>query len=174
MKKFMACVWSVLLVLALAACGGGNAEVPVGTTALETTEAENVQMPNPWQECDTLEEAGKLAGFPFTAPETVEGFDEKYIAAIPGDVAEVIFSSKENENLEVMFRKGTGDEDISGDYNTYENMDTKEMDGKNVTIKGTEGLVYTATWVQDGFSYAISAREGVSVEQMEQWVQALA
>ncbi len=172
MKKFMICVLSFVLVLSMAACGG-KTEVPA-TTVPETTETENVQIPNPWQECTTLEEAGKLAGVSFTAPETVEGFDEKYIAAIPGDVAEVIFSSKEDENAEVMFRKGSGDEDISGDYNTYDDVDDKEIDGKNVTVRSNNGVVYTVTWVQDGCTYAISARAGVSMEQMTQWIQALA
>lgn len=174
MKKFMICVLSFVLSLSMAACGGGNAEVTVGTIPWESTESETTQMPNPWQECTTLDEAGKLAGFAFTAPEAVEGFEEKYIAAIPGDVAEVIFSSKEDENAQVMFRKGTGDEDISGDYNTYDDVDDKEIDGKTVTVRSNNGAVYTVTWVQDGCTYAISARAGVSMEQMTQWIQAMA
>ena len=191
MKKFMICVLSFVLVLSMAACSGKK-ETPADTTVPETaeegfvgwdpatwgpaldTEEGTAQIPNPWQECSTLEEAGKLAGVSFTAPETVEGFDEKYIAAIPGDVAEVIFSSREDENGEVMFRKGTGDGDISGDYNTYDGVDDQQIDGKTVTVRSSNGIVYTVTWVQDGCTYAISARAGASMEQMAEWIQALA
>lgn len=83
MKNLIACVLCFVLALSLAACGGrANSEdgtpttlAPVGGDpatwgpAIETEE-ENVQIPNPWVECDSLEEAGKLAGFSFTAPET--------------------------------------------------------------------------------------------------------
>lgn len=128
MKKFMICVLSFVLVLSMAACGG-KTEVPA-TTVPETTETENVQIPNPWQECTTLEEAGKLAGVSFTAPETVEGFDEKYIAAIPGDVAEVIFSSKEDENAEVMFRKAAATRTSAGTTIPTTMWMTKRSTGK--------------------------------------------
>ena len=95
MKKFVVCVLSAVLVLSLAACSGNSGEAPAPTTrdgdisyAQNGTvipgsypktwgpseNGENAQIPNPWQECGSLEEAGKLAGFSFMAPDTVDGF----------------------------------------------------------------------------------------------------
>ena len=200
MKKFIVCVVCFVLALSLAACGGkepviggdpaswgpGNqateketviggdpASWGPGNQATETGENENVRIPNPWQECSSLEEAGKIAGFSFTAPERVDGFSEKYIAAIESDVAEVIFHNGENDENQVSFRKGVGSEDISGDYNQYSSVETQQIDGKDVTVKGSDGMIYTVTWTQGGYAYAISARMGMTEEQMNSWIQAL-
>ena len=105
MERFIAVILSLVMALAIVGCSG-NANAPAPTTHKGDTsytadgtvipgsdpktwgpadESENVQIPNPWQECTSLEEAGKLAGFSFTAPETVDGYTECYIAAIEGD-----------------------------------------------------------------------------------------
>lgn len=181
MKKLMICVLSFVLVLSMAACGG-KTENRATETDPETTEEiliggdpatwgpaigtedGTAQIPNPWQECSTLEEAGKLAGVSFTAPETVEGFDETYIAAIPGDVAEVIFRSPEDENAQVMFRKGTGDEDISGDYNTYGKEEALSVSGCTITLKGNDDGCSLATWTDGTYAYSISVASPISGE----------
>lgn len=183
MKKLIGYVVCFALALSLAACGGeGSNAADRGFVGGDPstwgppleTETENVQIPNPWRECDSLEEAGKLAGFSFTAPETLDGFDEKYISAIENDVAQVIFSNGDNSEAEVTFRKGVGDEDVSGDYNEYKTVETQQIDGKTVTVKSNDGVIYTALWSDGGYSYSIFARTGMSAEQMSSWIQALA
>lgn len=195
MKKFIVCMLSLVLALSMAACGGKNAEVPAPTThdgngsyTSDGTmipgsdprtwgpedENENVQIPNPWQECASLEDAGKLAGFSFMAPESVEGFTERYIAAIENDIAEVIFSNGDNDDTALYFRKGVGSEDISGDYNAYDTVEEQTIGGKTVTCKGHDGLVYTAIWNEDGYAYAVMSNAGMNAEQLTAWVQSLA
>lgn len=192
MKKFTVGVLSFVLVLSMAACAGKNIEVPTardGSTPNFSEEAapsgsepkteasengiENVQIPNPWQECASLEEAGKLAGFSFTAPETVEGLKNRYIAAIEREAAEVIFSS-DDDHSSLCFRKGVGTDDISGDCNTYDTVEVQTISGKTVTCKGSEGLVYTATWNDGTDSYAVTSDTGMNAEQLTTWVQSLA
>lgn len=175
MKKFIVCVLALLLVLlSMAACGAKNEEPLIGGDPrtwgpAETTEA--VQIPNPWTDCTSLEEAGKLAGFSFTAPDALEGYPEKYIAAIENDIAEVIFS---NENgVEVCFRKGVGTDDISGDYNVYKTTETQTIGDKTVTCKGNEGLVSNATWNDGTYAYSIMSTAGMTAEQLTAWVQSL-
>ncbi len=186
MKKQIVCIMCLVLALSLAACGG-KTTTPVTTDS--QTEApviggdpatwgpaigtDSVQIPNPWQECATLEKAGELAGFSFTAPENLDGFSEKYIAAIPEDIAQVIFSNGEADGNEVTFRKGNGQQDISGDYNVYETVEIRQIDGKDVTVKSTDGVIYTAFWTQDGYSFSVSARIGMTAAQMEGWIAAL-
>ena len=190
MKKVYVSVMSLVLALSLAACGGKSTDVIPGSdprtwgSAEETTAAvtedkdtlggEDVQIPNPWQECSSLEEAGKLAGFSFTAPEDVEGYTEKYIAAIENDIAEVIFSKGDNDDASLYFRKGLGTEDISGDYNTYDTVEQQTIGDRTVTCKGNDGLLYTAIWNDGTYSYAVMCNAGMNAEQLTAWVQSLA
>ena len=110
MEKFIAVILSLVMALAIVGCSG-NANAPAPTTHKGDTsytadgtvipgsdpktwgpadESENVQIPNPWQKCGSLEEAGKLAGFSFTAPETVDGYTGRYIVGSEGGIARVM------------------------------------------------------------------------------------
>ena len=180
------------MALAIVGCSG-NANAPAPTTHKDNAsftadgtvipgsdpktwgpadESENVQIPNPWQECGSLEEAGKLAGFSFTAPETVDGYTERYIAAIENEIAQVIFSN--GDDSELYFRKGVGGDDISGDYNTYDVAEEQTIDGHTVLCKGNDGLIYTATWTDGTYSYAVMCDAGMNVEQLSVWAETLA
>ena len=181
-EKVFISVVSLVLALSMAACGAKGVEETVGgdprtwgpaeeTTAAvsddkDTLGGEDVQIPNPWQECASLEEAGKLAGFSFTAPESVDGYTEKYIAAIENALAEVIFSKGDNDDAFLYFRKGVGTEDISGDCNTYDIVEQQTIGGKTVTCKGNDGLIYNATWNDGTYSYAVMSNAGMSAEQL--------
>lgn len=187
MKKIFVCVLSLVLILSMAACGGKGNKVCVPETQ-ETENGfvggdpatwgpannpeENVLLSNPWQECSSLEEAGKLAGFSFTAPEAVDGFAERYIAAIENDIAQVIFRNGDENTLS--FRKGMGQTDISGDYRVYEKEENRTVDGETVTVKENDGLAYTVIWTRDGYAYAVSSTTGMDAEQVDHWVQSLA
>ena len=179
MEKFIAVILSFVMALAIVGCSGKTADdgiVTVGTIAHDDSMVrdENVQIPNPWQECSSLEEAGKLAGFSFTAPETVDGYTERYIAAIEGDIAQVIFSNGDEDDSTLYFRKGLGGDDISGDYNTYDVTEEQTIDGHTVLCKGNDGLIYTATWTDGTYSYAVMCDAGMSAEQLSVWVETLA
>ena len=194
MEKVIAVILSFVMALAIVGCSG-NANAPAPTTHKGDTsytadgtvilgsdpktwgpaeDGENIQIPNPWQECSSLEEAGKLAGFSFAAPETVDGYTERYIAAIEGDIAQVIFSNGDEDDSTLYFRKGLGGDDISGDYNTYDVTEEQTIDGHTVLCKGNDGLIYTATWTDGEYSYAVMCDAGMSVEQLTAWVQSLA
>ena len=179
MEKFIAVILSLVMALAIVGCSG-NANAPTPTTHKDNasfTAGGTVipgSDPNPWQECGSLEEAGKLAGFSFTAPETVDGYTERYIAAIEGDIAQVIFSNGDEDDSTLYFRKGLGGDDISGDYNTYDVTEEQTIDGHTVLRKGNDGLIYTATWTDGTYSYAVMCNAGMSAEQLSVWVEALA
>ena len=186
MEKFIAVILSLVMALAIVGCSG-NANAPAPTTHKDNAsftadgtvipgsdpktwgpadESENVQIPNPWQECGSLEEAGKLAGFSFTAPETVDGYTERYIAAIENEIAQVIFSN--GDDSELYFRKGVGG------YNTYTTIEEQTIDGHTVLCKGNDGLIYTATWTDGTYSYAVMCDAGMNVEQLSVWAETLA
>jgi len=176
MKKLFVSVLALLLVLlSMAACGGKTEEQtiesdPGAWSQAETTEG--VQIPNPWIDCTTLEEAGKLAGFSIAAPDALEGYPEKQIAVIENDIAEVTFNNEDGQ--EVCFRKGLGTGDISGDYNDYAHTETRTIGDKTVTCKGSGSLVYNAAWNDDTYAYSILSTAGMTAEQLTAWVGSLA
>ena len=172
MKMFIVYVLSFAMALSMVACGGYTAKEIATAAHDDGTTGKNLQISNPWRECDSLEEAGKLAGFSFTAPESVDGYTEKYIAAIENDIAQVIFSNEDGSKL--YFRKGLDGDDISGDYNTYDITAEQTVDGKSVLCKGNDGLVYTATWTDGNYAYAVMSDTGMDAEQLNAWVQSLA
>lgn len=178
MKKLIVCVVCLFLVLlSMAACGTKSGDTPAPTTndgnASYTADGTVIpgSDPNPWVECTSLEEAGKLAGFSFTAPDALEGYPEKYIAAIENKIAEVLFNDE--DGTEICFRKGVGTEDISGDYNVYKTTEIRTIDGKTVTCKGNDGLVSNATWTDGTYAYSIMSTPGMTAEQLSTFVQSL-
>lgn len=166
MKKYIALIMAAALVFALTACGGGQEPEP--------EQEGNEQIPNPWVDCATLEDAADIAGFSIAVPDRIEGYPEITIQAVEGDMIQVFYSDKpledESRNV-VLIRKGTGDEDISGDYNQYETNETLELHGVEVTCSGADQLVYKAIWTQDGYSYSICADNGLEAETVDALVE---
>lgn len=114
----------------------------------------NVAPPSPYIPCADLAEAEKLAGFTLSvpgAPDVIEAWEGVMIQAIYGD---------ENETMRI--RKGTGSDDISGDYNIYTEVET--VDG--VTIKGENDTFSLAVWEKDGYTYSISVAQALSQADM--------
>lgn len=160
MKKLIALVLTALMLTSLAACGqkttdNGNTSENMGT----------VQISNPWVDCATLDEAAKLAGFDIAVPGKFDGYPNKVIQAIEESMIQVMYfdgdPSAEDSSM-VMVRKGTGDEDISGDYNEYPEKETVSIHGVDVQLRGENGLVYSAIWTWNGYSFAINADKGLS------------
>ena len=97
---------------------------------------------------------GDLAELPFT-PDSVSYLD------CWGEYAQITY---ENANASVTFRKIPGQEDISGDYNTYDTVTTRTIAGEEVTLKGDADGYALAIWSDDTYSYALSFTPQVAEE----------
>lgn len=126
------------LVLALSCFGCSN-----------NHESNTTQIPNPFKSCETIDTAEELAGFEITLPQTpdkIEVIENEMIQAFYG----------ENDNM--LIRKGIGREDVSGDYNEYEQIET--VDG--VILKGV-GEKFSLALREDGnYSFSISVENALS------------
>lgn len=176
MKKIILAALLVIAIAALAACGKKEPEPEtVPETITEDTEEEPyMNVPNPWFDCGTLEDAAKLAGFSFVVPDRIEGYPSILIKAMKEKMIEVFYYDKdfaEDDHKDVLLRKGVGEEDISGDYNNYPEIKTVTMHGVDVTTRGSDGLVSGAIWTQGGYSYSISADDPMTVEQIDNLVE---
>ena len=129
-------------------------------------------MPNPFTDNDTLEEAEKNAGFSIQVPEKIGGVSATAFRNSGQEMLEVIYYNGEQEVARI--RKGTGMEDISGDYTKYSDVKTEKIGDWDVTLKGNDGKVVLAVWNDGTYSYSISLDEqGVSLDEMTALVEAV-
>lgn len=169
MKKFFVFTVAAALLLSFAACAQNvKPAVQPEPAQQEETMLDNQQIPNPWTDCASEEEAAQLAGFDLTAPDAISGAGEKSYRVMTAEDAETIseidYASGEDRAAHV--RKAAGAEDISGDYNVYEEEQTVEAGSVSVTLKGNDGLVYLAVWTDGGYSYALNVTAGLSQSEM--------
>lgn len=178
MKKNLMIAFSAALVLSLAACGGK--QTTPDNTAAETAQSENTsvedkaEIPNPFSEYDTVEEAAEAAGFDITVPDTIDGYPEKIIRALITDdskMIEVIY--RNDEGSEIRIRKAPGAEDISGDYNEYQQSSRLMVGEMEVTVKGNDDTVSLATWTDNGFTYSVTASTGITSEALSDLIASI-
>lgn len=145
----------------------------IGCTAQEQKDAEqgsigeNVQIINPFENYDSIEEAAKDLGFDVKAPESACGKKLSSVSASTAerggyDMIELLYG----EDNELCIRKGKGSDDISGDYSEYTEVTKVNFADKDITLKGDDGKVYTAIWTDGEFSYSIYAESGISADEM--------
>ena len=197
-KKWMALVLCAVLALSLVACGtsGNNTQNDTtddtsnsttddttndtGSTNSGTTDTDtstdtadgSTEIANPFVDCETLEEAGELAGFDISVPDEIDGgYTQGTIQAVENEMILVIYTTEAGE--EITLRKGTGTEDISGDYNEYAEENTLDVDGTSVTARGSDGLVYAATWTDGTYTYAITASAGLESDSVSALVPSI-
>jgi len=144
------------------------------TAQQKTTEvsssSENVQIPNPWVDCKTIEDAEKLAGFDFQLPETPDGYTIDNISAIENDIIQVIYR---NGDKEICIRKAAGVDDASGDYNTYDTAVTKDIQDVSATLKGNKNEFKLAVWTSEEYAYSVSSSEALSEDAMTELAESV-
>lgn len=121
-------------------------------------------IPNPFVYVDSIDKAADGAGFEFYCPQSAEGYSKKDISFIKNNLIQVGFREG---GKSLHLRKARGHEDISGDYNIYNNIDVQQIKAYNVTLKGNEKGLYVASWSYGSFSFAVTSSSPLSVEYMK-------
>jgi len=112
------------------------------------------------EECASAEELSEKLGFTVSDLKDLP-FDD-YTAEYSlyfGEFAQIDYISGSET---VSYRKIKGDEDISGDYNVYDDVKEITAGGVSVTVRGNGGIYCVAVWQKDGYSYSISDYSGLS------------
>ena len=160
MKKVIALLLCVLGIASLAACGNASNDNP-----------SNVQIPSPFADCDTLDDAAAISGFDMSAPDSIDGYDQRIIQAVENEMIQV---SYQNGDESITIRKAAGTDDCSGDYNRYDETKEVAVGAITVTMKGSDGLVNDATWTNGDHAYAIVAfNSGLSLEAVTELIQSV-
>ena len=133
------------------------------------TKNEDVQIPNPLTEHETLADLAKTVGFDVTLPTLDKAYKETAFIDISGTTADVRFADDEDT---ITFRKAKGSDDISGDNKTYKENKTIAVKDVSVSVKGNAGI-NTATWQKDGFTYSFSSDKAMTQDALVKAIENL-
>lgn len=110
------------------------------------------------------------------------GFEVKDITSMPFDINEIQYIAYNKELAEIVyngnsnvlvFRISKGNADISGDYNTYEDVKVCTINNHHITLKGNNGLYSLATWHDDKFAYSLQLDAPVSELDLSNIIQSI-
>ena len=187
MRRPKMAVLGMMMVLSMTACAGKaetksiGAEITVQETTAEEMTTETVKadrgeseesmigMPNPYTDHGTLKEAEEDAGFKIQIPDEIRGVKAVAFRNLGTEMLEVIYYDGDAEVARV--RKGTGEDDISGDYNVYEIEEAVDVTGMQVTLKGSADGYALAVWNEGGYAYAVSVTKKITKDEILQIVE---
>lgn len=187
MRRTKMAVLGMMMVLSMTACAGKaetksiGAEITVQETTAEEMTTETVKadrgeseesmigLPNPYTDHGTLKEAEEDAGFKIQIPDEIRGVKAVAFRNLGTEMLEVIYYDGDTEVARV--RKGTGAEDISGDYNVYEIEEAADVTGTQVTLKGSADGYALAVWNEGGYAYAVSVTKKITKDEILQIVE---
>lgn len=187
MRRTKMAVLGMMMVLSMTACAGKAETKSIGaeTTVQETTaeemttetvkaergesEESMIGMPNPYTDHGTLKEAEEDAGFKIQIPDEIRGVKAVAFRNLGTEMLEVIYYDGDAEVARV--RKGTGEDDISGDYNVYEIEEAVDVTGTQVTLKGSADGYALAVWNEGGYAYAVSVTKKITKDEILQIVE---
>lgn len=118
---------------------------------------------NPFLTCGTMEEAAGVAGFSLDLSRTPLRDQVSAIRAAESGVIEVVCTGEQGR---LTIRKGTGTEDLSGDYTPYPQVRTEMLEGSSVTMKGSGGKIMVATWSSGDYTYSVRTDEGLEPDAL--------
>ena len=187
MRRTKMAVLGMMMVLSMTACAGKAETKSIGAeiTVQETTEEEMttetvkadrgeseesmIGMPNPYTDHGTLKEAEEDAGFKIQIPDEIRGVKAVAFRNLGTEMLEVIYYDGDAEVARV--RKGTGEDNISGDYNVYEIEEVVDVTGTQVTLKGSADGYALAVWNEGGYAYAVSVTKKITKDEILQIVE---
>ncbi len=123
-----------------------------------------VQSVNPIQNGLNKERIEAELGYSVETPSYIpDGYQQSDMALIGDNLVQVTY---ENESDTICYRMAKGSEDISGDFNTYDKVETVKINDIDVTLKGDDLVYYNAAWMKSGSAFSLSSDEGLAKETM--------
>lgn len=165
--------WSAVACVALLVLGGvmvRRAESPQ-PPQLATDRPGHMTVVSPITTVDTVEALADLVGFPMDAlvdlpfePETVT------YTVIQGTMAQ---SSYQRGEQTAILRKARGTVDPSGDYSSYEQVISLELEGVTGELRGNENHFTVAWWTDGTYAWSLSLSEPTAQSTWETLIETL-
>ena len=126
--------------------------------AVQEEDAAMDGMANPWSEYSSVSKAANAAGVSFKAPKKLGSHKLTTILAMKG-LVDLRYTKDGNE---ICVRKGKGTDDVSGDYNEYKSVTTKDVLGIPVEIRSNGKGISGVIWTDGTYSYSITSKKPMS------------
>lgn len=111
-------------------------------------------------EAASVQELSQLAGFEMTdIPDLPFAVEQVSYTVLWEKLAQITYTGMEQT---LTFRKSAGQEDNSGDYTVYQNVQEKTVGGNSVTLKGDGNTYCLVVWTDGEFAYSLRFGTGVS------------
>lgn len=123
-----------------------------------------VVMPSPVHVFTTVEAASEYIGFRPQMPKLLPvGFNIQSVITLEKDILQVVYVYKSGAELYynqaggayIIYRSSKLTGDISGDHKIHKVIETERVDGTKVTFKGSDKMVYLASWIKDGQNHSL-------------------
>lgn len=132
------------------------------------TNNNSVMIPNPLSDYQSIDEL-KCAAFDFTYPSN-KNYQIEGLTLIASKLVQL--EMREGE-ITWTYRIAEGSDDISGDYNVYENEETIMIEQWNVTTKGNGTRINLAVWHDETYSYCLSFDQGVDKNELIAMIESI-
>ena len=123
-----------------------------------------VIMPSPVHMFTTVEEASEYIGFRPQMPKLLPvGFNIQSVITLEKDILQVVYVYEpgvepyynQAGGAYIIYRSSKLPGDISGDHKIHKVIKTEGVDGTKVTFKGSDKMVYLASWIKDGQNHSL-------------------
>ena len=121
------------------------------------------QIPNPFVSYKNISDVKEVLSFSPVVPSMLPaGFEENEINSTGSDFLQIVYT--DNRDNRILYRMAKGNEDISGDYNTYNINKEVKIGDLTVTMRGND-KISNAVWTDGEFSFSVSS--DVELEEPE-------
>ena len=161
--------------LACAAIGTYGVVEAQGATDAQTRVSEPIEMsveaavpgvvmPSPVHVFTTVEKASEYIGFRPQMPKLLPvGFNIQSVITLEKDILQVVYVYEPGTEpyynqaggAYIIYRSSKLPGDISGDHKIHKVIETERVDGTKVTLKGSDNMVYLASWIKDGQNHSL-------------------
>ena len=123
-----------------------------------------VVMPSPVHVFTTVEAASEYIGFRPQMPKLLPvGFNIQSVITLEKDILQVVYVYKSGAEpyynqaggAYIIYRSSKLTGDISGDHKIHKVIETESVDSTKVTFKGSDKMVYLASWMKDGQNHSL-------------------
>ena len=121
---------------------------------------------SPYVEYNSVDELKENVNINAKIPDKIRNYKSYSYSVGFSNMAEIEYSNG-SDNILYRLEKGEVAEDISGDYNNYENIKKLTVDNTEVTIKGNEDVYKVAVWYKNGVNYSLSSEQGLKIEDIQ-------
>lgn len=121
---------------------------------------------SPYVEYNSVDELKENVNINAKIPDKIRNYKSYSYSVAFSNMVEIQYSNG-SDNILYRLEKGEVAEDISGDYNNYENIKKLTVDNTKVTIKGNENSYKVAVWYKNGVNYSLSSEQGLKIEDIQ-------